>query len=144
MHVPINVKSPNNISKWQMGFNSAFKGLIIFFHLCLGLQVSFITLDFPTKMLYVPLSPFPCRRHMPCSFILLHLIGRAMFRENTTVKTFIIRFSLFSYQSSFFGPNIFFSALYANNAGNGGPRPNPEKNTHGYVQSVPNCGSLHN
>jgi hypothetical protein len=29
MHVLINVKSPNNISKWQMGFNSAFKGLII-------------------------------------------------------------------------------------------------------------------
>jgi len=28
MHVPINVKSPNNISKWQKGFNSAFKGLI--------------------------------------------------------------------------------------------------------------------
>jgi hypothetical protein len=24
----INVKSPNNTSKWQMGFNSAFKGLI--------------------------------------------------------------------------------------------------------------------
>jgi hypothetical protein len=28
MHLPINVKSPNNISKWQMGFNSAFKWLI--------------------------------------------------------------------------------------------------------------------
>jgi hypothetical protein len=28
MHAPINVKSPNNISEWQMGFNSAFKGLI--------------------------------------------------------------------------------------------------------------------
>jgi hypothetical protein len=28
MHVPINVNSPNNISKWQMRFNSAFKGLI--------------------------------------------------------------------------------------------------------------------
>jgi hypothetical protein len=27
MHLTINVKSPNNISKWQMGFNSAFKGL---------------------------------------------------------------------------------------------------------------------
>jgi hypothetical protein len=27
MRVPINVKSPNNTSKWQMGFNSAFKGL---------------------------------------------------------------------------------------------------------------------
>jgi hypothetical protein len=30
MHVPINVKSPNNISKWQVGFNSAFKGLTDF------------------------------------------------------------------------------------------------------------------
>jgi hypothetical protein len=28
MHLPINVKSPNKISKWQVGFNSAFKGLI--------------------------------------------------------------------------------------------------------------------
>jgi hypothetical protein len=27
MQVPINFKSPNNISEWQMGFNSAFKGL---------------------------------------------------------------------------------------------------------------------
>ena len=27
MHENINVKSPNNISEWQMGFNSAFKGL---------------------------------------------------------------------------------------------------------------------
>jgi hypothetical protein len=29
MHVLINVKSANNISKWQMGFNSAFKRLKI-------------------------------------------------------------------------------------------------------------------
>jgi hypothetical protein len=27
MHGPINVKSPNNITNWQMRFNSAFKGL---------------------------------------------------------------------------------------------------------------------
>jgi hypothetical protein len=27
MHGPMNVKSPNNTSKWQMEFNSAFKGL---------------------------------------------------------------------------------------------------------------------
>jgi hypothetical protein len=27
MHETINVKSPNNISESQMGFNSAFKGL---------------------------------------------------------------------------------------------------------------------
>jgi hypothetical protein len=26
----MNVKSPNNISKWQMEFNSAFKGLMRF------------------------------------------------------------------------------------------------------------------
>jgi hypothetical protein len=29
MHGPIKVKSPNIISEWQMGFNSAFKGLIL-------------------------------------------------------------------------------------------------------------------
>jgi hypothetical protein len=29
MHGPINVKSPNNIIKRQMGLNSAFKGLTI-------------------------------------------------------------------------------------------------------------------
>jgi len=28
MHGPINVKSPNSTSKWQMGFNSTFEGLI--------------------------------------------------------------------------------------------------------------------
>jgi hypothetical protein len=28
MHGPTNVKSLNNTSKWQMGFNSAFKGLM--------------------------------------------------------------------------------------------------------------------
>jgi hypothetical protein len=33
MHGPINVKSPNNISTWQMGFNSAFKGLMTSYHL---------------------------------------------------------------------------------------------------------------
>jgi hypothetical protein len=27
MHGPINVKSLNDTNKWQMGFNSAFKGL---------------------------------------------------------------------------------------------------------------------
>jgi hypothetical protein len=30
MHLPINVKSPNNISKWQVEFNSAFKELKVF------------------------------------------------------------------------------------------------------------------
>jgi hypothetical protein len=30
MHGPINVKSPNNTNKWQIRFNSVFKGLMIF------------------------------------------------------------------------------------------------------------------
>jgi hypothetical protein len=45
----MNVKSPNNISKWQMGFNTAFKGLKNFgiysipptdYHLLPGLQLN--------------------------------------------------------------------------------------------------------
>jgi hypothetical protein len=29
MHGPMNVKFPNNTSKWEMEFNSAFKGLML-------------------------------------------------------------------------------------------------------------------
>jgi hypothetical protein len=35
MHLPINVKSPNNIIIWQMGFNSTFKGLMLLYILLL-------------------------------------------------------------------------------------------------------------
>ena len=55
MHVPINVKSPNNISEWRMGFNSAFKGLmgtfsVVFYcrnisHLCAVSLIFSIILD---------------------------------------------------------------------------------------------------
>jgi hypothetical protein len=81
---------------------------------------------FPHQNL-VSTSLLPHRRHMPCSFILLNLIGRELFGENINNEVFIIRFSLFSYQSSFSGPNIFFSALFANISANVGARPNPEK-----------------
>jgi hypothetical protein len=37
MHGPVNVKSPNNTSKWQMRFNSAFKGLILSYRLAFRL-----------------------------------------------------------------------------------------------------------
>jgi hypothetical protein len=40
MHGPINVKSPNNTNKWQMGFNSAFKGLILF-----GLRKTYVNIE---------------------------------------------------------------------------------------------------
>jgi hypothetical protein len=44
MHGPIKVKSPNNTNKWQMGFNSAFKGLIT----TVGLTLEIITIDLNT------------------------------------------------------------------------------------------------
>jgi hypothetical protein len=43
MHGPINIKSPNNTSKWQVGFNSTFIGLIYIVHL-VGYFHSFITM----------------------------------------------------------------------------------------------------
>ena len=44
MHVPINVKSPNNISEWQMGFNSAFKGLNLYKTYCTERRISTVYL----------------------------------------------------------------------------------------------------
>jgi hypothetical protein len=38
MHGHINVISPNNTSKWQVGFNSAFKGLIFKVFLALHMR----------------------------------------------------------------------------------------------------------
>jgi hypothetical protein len=42
MHGAINVKSPNNTNKWQMGFNSAFKGLIHYVHFVGILKVQYV------------------------------------------------------------------------------------------------------
>jgi hypothetical protein len=50
MHGPINVKSPNNISKWQMGFNSAFKGFKPRFMSGLWSQLSFVSTDITTTV----------------------------------------------------------------------------------------------
>jgi hypothetical protein len=38
MHGPMNVKFPNNTSKWQIEFNSAFKGLILVLVVCVELK----------------------------------------------------------------------------------------------------------
>jgi hypothetical protein len=42
MHRPINVKSPNNNCKWQMGFNSAFKGLITYLYTLMFLTTNYL------------------------------------------------------------------------------------------------------
>jgi hypothetical protein len=52
MHGPINVKSRNNISKWQVGFNSAFKGLIKSLKTYFGVFCLVLTW---TKMFYIKL-----------------------------------------------------------------------------------------
>jgi len=51
MHRPINVKSPNNISKWQMGFNSSFKGLRLYVAACMML-----VMKLRTQELFNPLN----------------------------------------------------------------------------------------
>ena len=47
---------PNNASKWQMGFNSAFKGLISASHLWLGLQYGIYFCLFPDQFHHWPLD----------------------------------------------------------------------------------------
>jgi hypothetical protein len=47
MHGPINVKYPNNISKWQIEFNLAFKGLIEQIRICRqGIKMSASSLSY--------------------------------------------------------------------------------------------------
>jgi hypothetical protein len=45
MHGPMNVKFPNNTSKWQLEFNSAFKGLMC--------SIYVVTIRQHTKIHYV-------------------------------------------------------------------------------------------
>ena len=45
--------TPNNASRWQVGFNSAFKGLIYISHLRLGFPGGLCPSDFPTNTLYM-------------------------------------------------------------------------------------------
>jgi hypothetical protein len=49
MHGPMNLKFPNNTSKRQMGFNSAFKGLIM-----TKIQIKFFEYDYIACVLSRP------------------------------------------------------------------------------------------
>jgi hypothetical protein len=56
--------APNNARKGKMGFNSAFKGLILYSHLCLGLQVVSFPQVSPSKSCtHLPISP-TCPTHL--------------------------------------------------------------------------------
>jgi hypothetical protein len=87
MHGPINVRSPHNISKWQMGFNLAFKGLISHNRApCSTLSSYLLTLMPYTSILYLLihscsyvfrrlfLTPSSGIRQQKCSFFTIYKI----------------------------------------------------------------------
>jgi hypothetical protein len=56
MHGPINVKSPNNTSKWQIEFNTAFKGLKLVEHVALTEEVKIKSTHVEGKSFYISLG----------------------------------------------------------------------------------------
>jgi len=105
--------------------------------------VTFITSDFRTKIFQVTLHS-PIDATSPAiSFFLFRLA------EQCLVKIQTVEFSLYDFLYSdinptFFGPNIFLSALFANNSANVRARPNPEKITTARCSPCPDSGTLHN
>jgi len=76
MHGPINVKSPNNISKWQMGFNSAFKGLK---------DPAISWAIWKESIIYCPI---PFRAILILSFYPLTDLLHGLFSSSSSTKTF--------------------------------------------------------
>jgi hypothetical protein len=86
MHGPINVKSLNNTSKWQMGFNSAFKGLtaVLYSSALCSLQRS-ISPPFHYTFFFVPKllaiikhSSSPRKFSIYWNYVLRHRLHKAL------------------------------------------------------------------
>jgi len=77
MHVPITVKSPNNISEWPMGFNSAFKGLITIL-VILDVKGAFEAAWWPSILM--ALKDFNCPRN-------LYYLTKSYFSHRTAVMS---------------------------------------------------------
>jgi hypothetical protein len=74
MHGPIKVKSPNNTSKWHMGFNSTFEGLKRYTYVSMERRTQF-TIKYVRVCvcLFVCLS---CRNYTGGSFVLKRRVNK--------------------------------------------------------------------
>jgi len=97
-----------------MGFNSAFKGLIYYSHLRLGLPSGLFPLGFTTKTLYTPILS-PIRATCPAHPILLDFITRTIFGEQyRSLSSSLCSFLHSLVTSSLLGPSILPSTLFSN------------------------------
>ena len=104
----------NNASRWQLGFNSVFKGLILSSHLLLCLPSGLFPPVFPTKTLCMPILA-PIRATCPANLILLYFITRTIFGEQyISLSSSVCSFLHSPVTSSLLDPNIPLSTLFSN------------------------------
>ena len=107
-------RTPNNASKWQMGFNSAFKGLILSTHLCLGLLSGLFLSGFHTKTLYTSVLS-PCTLHaQPISFFSDFITRTILGEQYGLLSSSLCSFLHSPVTSPLLGPNILLSTLFSN------------------------------
>ena len=97
-----------------MGFNSAFKRLILSSQLCLDLPNGFFLSGFPTKTLYMPLL-FPIRATCYPHLVLLEFITRPILGEEYRSLSYsLCSFLQSPVNASLLGPNFLHNTLFSN------------------------------
>jgi hypothetical protein len=121
---PMNVKFPNNSSKWQMGFNLAFKGLILL-HPLLDLSNIIFLFGFLTNILIsqsLHSWSMPHTLHLACNLLSYNITWRRPSDENLRhallcLLLFPPLYYLLSVIYSLFLPNTPFVSQCSNNIG---------------------------